>query len=310
MAATLADCDAMLAAARRDRRHARRRQPAAVLRAGPADEGRRSTPARSAARSSASSRCSAGATAAYYRSDPWRGKWDTEGGGVLVNQSPHQLDLLQWLMGDGRGGQRLLGQPQPSRRSRSRTRPWPSIRFRSGGLGLDRRPACRRSRACSPRSTSTARTAPRSASRPTAARRSSPACPTIAEPPLNDLWTIPGEEHLLAEFQAEDRAAFRQIDATTHYHALQIQDFLRADPRGPAAAGDGRGRPHGRRAVHGDLPLAARPPADRIPPRPRGVIAPRRAERAAGRASPSGGSPMDLPSLSAERQARRRSGPR
>ena len=36
---------------------------------------------------------------AYYRSDPWRGKWDTEGGGVLVNQSPHQLDLLLWMMG-------------------------------------------------------------------------------------------------------------------------------------------------------------------------------------------------------------------
>lgn len=36
---------------------------------------------------------------AYYRSDPWRGRWDTEGGGVLVNQAPHQLDLLQWFMG-------------------------------------------------------------------------------------------------------------------------------------------------------------------------------------------------------------------
>ena len=36
---------------------------------------------------------------AYYESDPWRGKWDTEGGGVLVNQSPHLLDILQWLMG-------------------------------------------------------------------------------------------------------------------------------------------------------------------------------------------------------------------
>src|SRR5258708_30102618 len=37
---------------------------------------------------------------AYYQSDPWRGKWATEGGGVLVNQSPHQLDLLRWFMGD------------------------------------------------------------------------------------------------------------------------------------------------------------------------------------------------------------------
>ena len=37
---------------------------------------------------------------AYYQSDPWRGKWDTEGGGVLMNQSPHMLDLLIWLMND------------------------------------------------------------------------------------------------------------------------------------------------------------------------------------------------------------------
>ena len=37
---------------------------------------------------------------AYYRSDPWRGKWASEGGGVLVNQSPHMLDMLQWFMGE------------------------------------------------------------------------------------------------------------------------------------------------------------------------------------------------------------------
>jgi UDP-N-acetyl-2-amino-2-deoxyglucuronate dehydrogenase len=29
----------------------------------------------------------------------------------------------------------------------------------------------------------------------------------LAEPPLNDLWTIPGEEALLPAFQEEDRAA-------------------------------------------------------------------------------------------------------
>jgi len=37
---------------------------------------------------------------AYYESDPWRGTWEAEGGGVLVNQAPHQLDLLLWYMGD------------------------------------------------------------------------------------------------------------------------------------------------------------------------------------------------------------------
>ncbi len=36
---------------------------------------------------------------AYYDSDAWRGTWKMEGGGVLVNQSPHQLDLMLWFMG-------------------------------------------------------------------------------------------------------------------------------------------------------------------------------------------------------------------
>ena len=65
----------------------------------------------------------------------------------------------------------------------------------------------------------------------------------IAEPPLNDLWTVPGEEHLLAAFQAEDRARFAGVNATTHYHALQIQDYLRAilEGRPPLVTGeDGR----------------------------------------------------------------------
>jgi predicted dehydrogenase len=38
-------------------------------------------------------------TAAYYRSASWRGSWIGEGGGVLLNQSPHTLDLLCHLTG-------------------------------------------------------------------------------------------------------------------------------------------------------------------------------------------------------------------
>ncbi len=37
---------------------------------------------------------------AYYDSDRWRGTWKDEGGGVLVNQAPHQLDILLWHMGE------------------------------------------------------------------------------------------------------------------------------------------------------------------------------------------------------------------
>jgi predicted dehydrogenase len=36
---------------------------------------------------------------AYYASGGWRATWKGEGGGVLMNQAPHQLDLLQWLLG-------------------------------------------------------------------------------------------------------------------------------------------------------------------------------------------------------------------
>ncbi len=36
---------------------------------------------------------------AYYDSGEWRGTWAGEGGGVLLNQCPHNLDLLQWICG-------------------------------------------------------------------------------------------------------------------------------------------------------------------------------------------------------------------
>ena len=38
-------------------------------------------------------------TQQYYDSGAWRATWEGEGGGVLLNQCPHQLDLLQWLTG-------------------------------------------------------------------------------------------------------------------------------------------------------------------------------------------------------------------
>ena len=35
----------------------------------------------------------------YYAQAEWRGKWATEGGGVLINQALHTFDILQWLLG-------------------------------------------------------------------------------------------------------------------------------------------------------------------------------------------------------------------
>lgn len=35
----------------------------------------------------------------YYNSGGWRATWEGEGGGVLLNQCPHQLDMIQWICG-------------------------------------------------------------------------------------------------------------------------------------------------------------------------------------------------------------------
>lgn len=38
-------------------------------------------------------------SADYYRNDSWRGTWQGEGGGVLINQAIHLIDLISWLVG-------------------------------------------------------------------------------------------------------------------------------------------------------------------------------------------------------------------
>lgn len=39
-------------------------------------------------------------SAEYYRARPWRGMWETSGGGLLMNQAIHTVDLMQWLLGE------------------------------------------------------------------------------------------------------------------------------------------------------------------------------------------------------------------
>ncbi|WP_423921419.1 Gfo/Idh/MocA family protein [Frigoribacterium sp. 2-23] len=53
-------------------------------------------------------------TSGYYAAAPWRGAWATAGGGLLMNQAIHTLDLAQWLLGDvvgveGHAATRRLG---------------------------------------------------------------------------------------------------------------------------------------------------------------------------------------------------------
>jgi predicted dehydrogenase len=240
MAACLADCDAMLAAAR-----------GAGVRLGVISQRRFYEPVqrmKAALDAGKIGRPVLGVFCmfswrdrAYYQSDPWRGRWDTEGGGVLVNQSPHMLDLLQWFLGDITeisGCWANLNHPYIEVEDTALA----MIRFANGGLGsvvtsLSQQPGIyTKVHVHGSNGASVGVETDRGATFIAGVS-------AVAEPPLNDLWTIPGEEHLLAEFQAEDRARFAAIDPATHYHALQIQDFLRAviDGRPPLVTGeDGR----------------------------------------------------------------------
>jgi predicted dehydrogenase len=179
---------------------------------------------------------------AYYRSDPWRGRWDTEGGGVLINQSPHMIDLLIWLMNDRVvevcGYWANLNHPFVEVEDSAVA----ILRFAGGGLGsvvtsLSQRPGVY---------TKVHVHGSGGASVGVETDRGATfiaGMTSIAEPPLNDLWTIPGEEPLLERFVAEDRARFAAIDSIDHYHGLQIRDFLGAilESRPPEVTGaDGR----------------------------------------------------------------------
>ena len=192
-------------------------------------------------------------TEAYYSRDPWRGRWDTEGGGVLCNQGIHALDMFQWCMG-----------PIDTVWARwaNLTHPYIEVEdnavaavvFRSGALGVIRM------------STSVRYSRTR-----IAVHGSNGSSASVIEEPegavgYNDLWTLPGEEQVRGESlrQHVERGEYiyrpRQPElpptwytgyeygkpAEPSFHAIQIQEFLQAISRGvePLVTGE-----EGRKAV-------------------------------------------------------------
>jgi UDP-N-acetyl-2-amino-2-deoxyglucuronate dehydrogenase len=177
----------------------------------------------------------------YYAMAEWRGTWAGEGGGVLVNQAVHQLDLLTWLMG---GITRVssevanLNHPEIEVEDTAVA----VLRFQSGALGSvvvsnSQNPGL------------WGRIQIHGSNGASVGVQTDGGSMFVAgitrnvEAPINDLWTIPGESQLLQGWQAEDRARAARLEVMTHYHALQIQDFIRAifEDREPMVTGqDGR----------------------------------------------------------------------
>ncbi|MDR1277151.1 MAG: Gfo/Idh/MocA family oxidoreductase [Treponema sp.] len=178
---------------------------------------------------------------AYYDSDPWRGTWETEGGGILINQAPHQIDLMHWFMGPSEEVQGFwdnVNHPYIEVEDSAVA----AVRFKNGGLGSvlvsnSQKPGIYAKVHIHGDAAWSVGVQTDGGAMFVAGMSG------MAEPPLNDLWTIPGEKELLETCRAEDEAFFKTIDPTVYFFTRQIEDFCLAirEGRKPLCTGeDGR----------------------------------------------------------------------
>lgn len=162
----------------------------------------------------------------YYYADEWRGSWKMEGGGVLVNQAPHQLDLLLWFMGEIEevyGTWRNLNHPYIEVEDTALA----IIKFRNGGIGNiivsnSQKPGIYGK--VHVHGTNGASVGVQTDGGAMFIAGTS----GIAEPPVNDLWTVPGEESLLETWRRKDEKHFKSVEPTIFYMERQIEEYLDA----------------------------------------------------------------------------------
>jgi len=162
----------------------------------------------------------------YYDADEWRGTWKMEGGGVLVNQAPHQLDILLWFMGEIDevfGLWKNLNHPYIEVEDTAVA----IVKFKNGGIGNiivsnSQKPGIYGKVHVHGENGASVGVQTDGGAMFIAG------VPGYIEPPLNDIWTIDGEEKLLEKWKDADSAHFNSIDPMVYYMERQIEDFLRA----------------------------------------------------------------------------------
>jgi predicted dehydrogenase len=180
----------------------------------------------------------------YYDADEWRGTWNMEGGGVLVNQAPHQLDLLLWYMGEideVYGLWKNLNHPYIEVEDTAVA----VVKFKTGGIGNiivsnSQKPGIYGKVHVHGENGASIGVQTDGGAMFVAGMSN------VLEPPVNDLWTVPGEEKLLSKWIKKDSELFNAIDPTVFYMERQIEDFLEAleTNREPMVTGE-----EGRRTV-------------------------------------------------------------
>jgi UDP-N-acetyl-2-amino-2-deoxyglucuronate dehydrogenase len=163
---------------------------------------------------------------AYYESDAWRGTWDMEGGGVLVNQAPHLLDILLWYMGEVDevyGIWRNLNHPYIEVDDTAIA----IVKFRSGAIGNillsnSQKPGIYGKIHVHGENGASLGVQTDGGAMFIAGMTE------VTEPPVNDIWTVPGEEKLLDGWISLDSEAYAKCDPTVFYMQCQLEDYLNA----------------------------------------------------------------------------------
>lgn len=162
----------------------------------------------------------------YYDADEWRGTWKMEGGGVLVNQAPHQLDILLWYMGEideVYGHWQNLNHPYIEVEDTALA----IVKFKNGGIGNivvsnSEKPGIYGKVHVHGENGASLGVQTDGGAMFIAGMTN------VLEPPVNDLWSVPGEERMLAKWVEADSAHFNTIDPMVYYMERQIEDYLQA----------------------------------------------------------------------------------
>lgn len=154
----------------------------------------------------------------YYTATPWRGKWETDGGGVLMTQAIHYIDLLQHYLGEVEWVMTAADAFKHGEYIEVEDTLAATLRFASGAIGQF--------------TASTALTP--AVGQRLAVTGSTGATVGLLEYPegaeaINDVWTVPGEAALDHPEKVLDDMSLDRINASlAPFHAEQIADFVGA----------------------------------------------------------------------------------
>ncbi|MFI8790845.1 Gfo/Idh/MocA family protein [Streptomyces sp. NPDC055105] len=162
-----------------------------------------------------------GRDAAYFNSDPWRGTWDAEGGGVLINQAIHYIDLMQWCVGSPvvrvNGSIATLKHGDHIEVEDTAVA---TLEFANGALGVIQAGTT---------------FAPGLGTQVLVTGNNGVTVSITefpeGEPAFNDIWTVAGEESYRSVHSTEtdsDPSLATIHEGLTPYHAQQIDDFIDA----------------------------------------------------------------------------------